>query len=83
MFIHVLVRFFISGDKLIAISPNKKKMRLERKGNFRFEAKNPRGLSVEFDVPAMFGGEEAAPLTYGGSASMPCWMHKLRCGEHS
>ncbi len=36
-------------------------MNLEWKGNFRFEAKNPNGLTVKFDAPAKYGGEETAP----------------------
>jgi len=36
-------------------------MNREWKGNFRFEAKNPNGLTVKFDAPAKYGGEETAP----------------------
>jgi putative redox protein len=43
------------------MSTNKKRMSLEWKGNFRFEAKNPKGLTVKFDAPAKYGGEETAP----------------------
>jgi len=43
------------------MSANKKKMVLSWKGNFRFEAKNDRGLSVNFDAPAKYGGEDTAP----------------------
>ncbi len=43
------------------MSANTKKMNLEWKGNFRFEAKNPNGLTVKFDAPAKYGGEETAP----------------------
>ncbi len=40
---------------------NKKEMSLTWKGNFRFEAKNPAGLTVNFDAPKKYGGEETAP----------------------
>jgi putative redox protein len=43
------------------MSDNKKKMTLEWKGKFRFEAKNPNGLIVNFDAPKKYGGEETAP----------------------
>jgi putative redox protein len=43
------------------MSDNKKKMTLEWKGNFRFEAKNPNGLTVNFDAPKKYGGDETAP----------------------
>ena len=43
------------------MSDTKKKMTLEWKGNFRFEAKNPNGLTVNFDAPKKYGGEETAP----------------------
>ena len=43
------------------MSANKKKMALEWKGNFRFEAKNPNGLTVNFDAPKKYGGDETAP----------------------
>jgi putative redox protein len=37
-----------------------KKMVLEWKGNYRFEARNEKGLSVRFDAPIPHGGEETA-----------------------
>jgi putative redox protein len=37
-----------------------KKIVLNWKGNFRFEAKNEKGLSVTFDAPAKYGGEDTA-----------------------
>ena len=37
-----------------------KKMILERKSNYRLEAKNEKGLSVKFDAPIKHGGEETA-----------------------
>ena len=37
-----------------------KKMFLDWKGNFRFVAKNEKGLSVGFDAPSEYGGEDAA-----------------------
>jgi putative redox protein len=37
-----------------------KKMVLEWKGNFRFSARNEKGLSVSFDAPIPNGGEETA-----------------------
>ena len=43
------------------MSAEKKKMTLEWKGNFRFEAKNPNGLVVNFDAPKKYGGDETAP----------------------
>jgi len=43
------------------MSENKKKIVLNWKGQFRFEAKNERGLSVNFDAPAKYGGEDTAP----------------------
>jgi putative redox protein len=43
------------------MSDNKKKIILNWKRNFRFEAKNERGLSVNFDAPAKYGGEDTAP----------------------
>jgi putative redox protein len=43
------------------MTANTKKMALEWKGNFRFEAKNPAGLTVNFDAPKKYGGEETAP----------------------
>ena len=37
-----------------------KKIDLEWKTNLQFEAKNPKGLSVDFDVPLAHGGDETA-----------------------
>ena len=39
-----------------------KKMVIDWKGNYRFVAKNEKGLSVNFDAPIFFGGEESALL---------------------
>jgi uncharacterized OsmC-like protein len=36
-------------------------MVLEWKGNYRFVAKTQKGLTVGFDAPLFFGGEESAP----------------------
>jgi len=36
------------------------KIDLEWKTNLQFEAKNPKGLSVDFDVPLVHGGDETA-----------------------
>lgn len=36
-------------------------MVLSWKGNYRFTAKNEKGLTVGFDAPLFFGGEESAP----------------------
>ena len=43
------------------MSANKKKIVLEWKGNFRFEGKNEIGLSVNFDAPVKYVGDETAP----------------------
>ncbi len=43
------------------MSDNKKKIVLNWKGNFRFEAKTERGLIVNFDAPSKYGGEDSAP----------------------
>lgn len=43
------------------MSANKKRIVLNWKGNFRFEAKNEKGLSINFDAPLKYGGEETAP----------------------
>ena len=43
------------------MSAEKKKMSIEWKGNFRFEAINPDGLTVNFDAPKRYGGEATAP----------------------
>jgi len=37
-----------------------KKMVVEWKGNYRLQAKNEKGLTVEFDAPKEHGGEETA-----------------------
>ena len=42
------------------MSDNKRKIVLNWKKNFRFEAKNEKGLSVNFDAPAKYGGEDSA-----------------------
>ena len=38
-----------------------KKIVLNWKGNFRFQATNEKGLSINFDALAKYGGEETAP----------------------
>ena len=43
------------------MSADKKRMTLDWKGNFRFEAQNPNGLKVNFDAPLQYGGEGTAP----------------------
>ena len=40
--------------------PSVKKMLLDWQGNYRLTAKNEKGLSVNFDAPIAFGGEETA-----------------------
>jgi putative redox protein len=40
--------------------PSVKKMVLNWRGNYRFIAKNEKGLSVDFDAPMASGGEETA-----------------------
>ena len=40
--------------------PSVKKMVLDWRGNYRFIAKNEKGLSVSFDAPLLNGGEETA-----------------------
>jgi len=42
------------------IMPSVKKMVLHWKGNYRFIARNEKGLSVNFDAPIPNGGEETA-----------------------
>jgi putative redox protein len=37
------------------------KMVLNWNGNYRFAGKNEKGLTVSFDAPLFFGGEESAP----------------------
>jgi putative redox protein len=37
-----------------------KKIDVEWKTNLQFKAKNPKGLSVDFDVPSTHGGDETA-----------------------
>ncbi len=36
-------------------------MVLNWNGNYRFTGKNEKGLTVNFDAPLFFGGEESAP----------------------
>ena len=43
------------------MSANTKRIILNWKGNFRFEAKNEKGLLINFDALAKYGGEETAP----------------------
>ena len=43
------------------MSANIKRIILNWKGNFRFEAKNEKGLPINFDALAKYGGEETAP----------------------
>ncbi len=43
------------------MSVDKKKIVLNWKGNFRFEAKTQSGLRVNFDAPSKYGGEDTAP----------------------
>ena len=43
------------------MSVDKKKIVLNWKGNFRFEAKTEKGLTVNFDAPSKYGGEDTAP----------------------
>ena len=43
------------------MSANKKRIILNWKGNFRFEAKNEKGLLINFDALTKYGGEETAP----------------------
>jgi putative redox protein len=40
--------------------PSVKRMFLDWQGNYRLTAKNEKGLSVSFDAPIAFGGEETA-----------------------
>ena len=42
------------------MSANTRKIVLNWKENFRFEAKNEKGLSVNFDAPVKYGGEDSA-----------------------
>jgi uncharacterized OsmC-like protein len=37
-----------------------KKMVIDWKSNYRFVAKNEKGLTVNFDAPIHFGGEESS-----------------------
>jgi putative redox protein len=55
-----LVNFFFHSTQDSSMSANTKKITLNWKGNLRFEAKNPKGLTVNFDAPADHGGEETA-----------------------
>ncbi len=43
------------------MSADKKRIVLNWKGNFRFEAKTQNGLTVNFDAPSKYGGEDTAP----------------------
>ncbi|MCW4029626.1 MAG: OsmC family protein [Candidatus Bathyarchaeota archaeon] len=43
------------------MTPNRKKIVLDWKGNFRFEAKTEKGLKINFDAPIDHGGEASAP----------------------
>jgi len=43
------------------MSVDKKKIVLNWKGNFRFEAKTEKGLTANFDAPSKYGGEDTAP----------------------
>lgn len=43
------------------MSVNKKKIVLNWKGNFRFEAKTEKGHVVNFDAPSKYGGDDSAP----------------------
>ncbi len=43
------------------MAANKKRIVLNWKGKFRFEAKTETGLTVNFDAPAKNGGEDTAP----------------------
>jgi putative redox protein len=56
-----VVTFFFARFEIESMSDDRKKMTLEWKGNFRFEAKNPHGLTVSFDAPKKYGGDETAP----------------------
>jgi putative redox protein len=56
-----VVMFFTLRMEIESMSANKKKISLEWKGNFRFEAKNDHGLIVNFDAPKKYGGDETAP----------------------
>lgn len=47
--------------KVDDMSADKKKIVLDWKGKFRFEAKNENGLSVNFDAPIKNGGDGTAP----------------------
>ena len=52
---------FSSRIRVRISSANKKTIVLNWKGNFRFEAKNEKGLSINFDALVKYGGEETAP----------------------
>jgi putative redox protein len=56
-----IATFFFVKLKIERMSDDRKKMTLEWKGNFHFEAKNPKGLIVNFDAPKKYGGDETAP----------------------
>jgi hypothetical protein len=42
-------------------------------GNYRFTAKNEKGLTVSFDAPLFFGGEESS-FTYGERVSKHSYL---------
>jgi putative redox protein len=56
-----VAKFFFAKLKLESMSDDRKKITLEWKGNFRFEAKTPHGLTVNFDAPKKYGGDETSP----------------------
>jgi putative redox protein len=51
---------FLLSDTEQMVMPSIKKMVLNWLGNYRFMAKNEKGLSVNFDAPVLYGGEETA-----------------------
>jgi putative redox protein len=53
-------RFLFSSNRRRTMMSSIKKMVLAWQGNFRFVARNEKGLSVDFDAPVPNGGEEAA-----------------------
>ena len=60
---------------------SEKKMILEWKNNYRLEARNEKGLSVKFDAPIAYGGEETAlsPMEYVLASLAACSsFHVLR-----
>ena len=52
---------FLASNFKVQSMPTDKKIILNWKGNFRFEAMNEKGLSVNFDALSKYGGEETAP----------------------